>query len=142
VEPVGGSRFIGDMPHAWIASDYIRSVLDMFAYERQSEKALVLAAGIPVDWFKGAGFAARNLRTPYGSVNLSLKRRGTDLIVSLDGDARPPGGFLLPSPWDYLPHARRLDGRPLAWENGELHIRDLPVEILIEQRAEPNPDAG
>ena len=135
-------RFIGDMPHAWIASDYIRSVLDMFAYERQSEKALVLAAGIPVDWFKGAGFAARNLRTPYGSVNLSLKRRGTDLIVSLDGNARPPGGFLLPSPWDYLPHARRLDGRPLAWENGELHIRDLPVEILIEQRAEPNPDAG
>ncbi len=49
-------RFIGDMPHAWIASDYIRSVLDMFAYERQDEKALVLAAGIPADWFKGAGF--------------------------------------------------------------------------------------
>ena len=40
-------RFIGDMPHAWIASDYIRSVLDMFAYERPDEKALVLAAGIP-----------------------------------------------------------------------------------------------
>ena len=40
-------RFIGDMPHAWIASDYIRSVLDMFAYERQSDKSLVLAAGIP-----------------------------------------------------------------------------------------------
>ena len=31
-------RFIGDMPHAWIDSDYIRSVLDMFAYERQSDK--------------------------------------------------------------------------------------------------------
>ena len=40
-------RFIGDMPHAWIASDYIRSALDMFAYERQSENALVLAAGVP-----------------------------------------------------------------------------------------------
>ncbi len=92
-------RFIGDMPHAWIASDYIRSVLDMFAYERQSDKALVLAAGIPVDWFDGPGFAARNLRTPYGSLNLSLRRRGPDLVVSLDGDARPPGGFFLPSPW-------------------------------------------
>jgi hypothetical protein len=135
-------RFIGDMPHAWIASDYIRSVLDMFSYERQSDKALVLAAGIPVDWFNGPGFAARDLRTPYGSLNLSLRRRGPDLVVSLDGDARPPGGFFLPSPWPYLPNARRMDGRPLAWENGELHIRNLPVEILIEQKAEPNQGAG
>ena len=36
-------RFIGDMPHAWIASDYIRSVLDMFAYERQREVAVLAA---------------------------------------------------------------------------------------------------
>ncbi len=27
-------RFLGDMPHAWVASDYIRSALDLFAYER------------------------------------------------------------------------------------------------------------
>ena len=135
-------RFIGDMPHAWIASDYIRSALDMFAYERQSDNALVLAAGISSDWFKGPGFAAKNLRTPYGSLNMSFRRRGTDLVVSLDGNARPPGGFFLPSPWSQPPNARRLDGRPLAWQNGELHIESLPVEILIEQRAEPNEDAG
>ena len=135
-------RFIGDMPHAWIASDYIRSVLDMFAYERQRDKALVLAAGVPIDWFKGPGFAAKNLRTPYGSVSLSLKRRGTDLVVTLDGSAQPPGGFFLPSPWSDLPNARRLDGQPLAWQNGELHIRTLPAEILIEQRGDSNPGAG
>jgi hypothetical protein len=135
-------RFIGDMPHAWIASDYIRSALDMFAYERQSDKSLVLAAGIPSDWFKGPGFAAKNLRTPYGSLSLSLKRRGTDLVVSLDGSARPPGGFILPAPWPHLPTARGSDGRPLPWLNGELHIKDLPAEILIEQTAQPNRDEG
>jgi hypothetical protein len=135
-------RFIGDMPHAWIASDYIRSVLDMFAYERQSDNALVLAAGISSDWFKGPGFAAKNLRTPYGSLNMSFRQRGKDLVVSLDGNARPPGGFFLPSPWTQPPNARTLDGSPLAWQNGELHIKSLPVEILIEQRAEPNEDAG
>jgi hypothetical protein len=135
-------RFIGDMPHAWIASDYIRSALDLFAYERQSDKALVLAAGIPSDWFEGPGFAATNLRTPYGSLNLSFRRQGKDLVVSLDGSARPPGGFFLPSPWPHLPNARRPDGQPLAWQNGELHIRELPVEILIEQTAEQNRDAG
>ena len=40
-------RFVGDMPHAWIASDFIRAVLDLFAYERNDDDALVLAAGIP-----------------------------------------------------------------------------------------------
>ena len=84
-------RFIGDMPHAWIASDYIRSVLDMFAYERQRDKALVLAAGIPADWFEGPGFAAKNLRTPYGSLSMSFRRRGTDLVVSLDGHCAAAG---------------------------------------------------
>jgi hypothetical protein len=135
-------RFIGDMPHAWVASDYIRSVLDMFAYERQRDKALVLAAGIPVGWFKGQGFAARSLRTPYGWLNMSIRRSGTDLIVSLDGDARPPGGFFLPSPWPHLPVARRSDGQALPWQNGEVHIRTLPAELLIEQRVEPSQDAG
>jgi hypothetical protein len=135
-------RFIGDMPHAWIASDYIRSALDMFAFERHSDKSLVLAAGIPSNWYEGPGFAATNLRTPYGSLNMSFRRHGKDLVVSLAGSARPPGGFFLPSPWPHLPNARRLDGQPLAWQNGELHIRHLPVEILIEQTAEQNRDAG
>jgi hypothetical protein len=38
-------RFIGDMPHAWISSDYIRSTLDLLVYERDRDHALVLAAG-------------------------------------------------------------------------------------------------
>ncbi|KAB2941942.1 MAG: carbohydrate-binding protein [Hyphomicrobium sp.] len=135
-------RFIGDMPHAWIASDYIRSVLDMFAYERQSDKALVLAAGIPGDWLAGPGFKVNNLRTPYGSLSMSFKRRGDDIVVHLGGDARPPGGFFLPWPWSPPANARSSDGQPLAWQNGELHIRDLPAEVLIEQGAAAKQDAG
>jgi hypothetical protein len=38
-------RFLGDMPHGWVASDQIRSVLDLFAYEHEGERSLVLAAG-------------------------------------------------------------------------------------------------
>lgn len=135
-------RFIGDMPHAWIASDYIRSVLDMFAYERQSDKALVLAAGIPGDWFDGPGFKVSNLRTPYGSLGMSVERRGDDIVLRLGGDARPPGGFFLPWPWSPPANARSSDGQPQAWQNGELHIRDLPAEILIEQGAASKRDAG
>ena len=43
-------RFIGDMPHTWVGSDYIRSVLDMFAYEREADRRSLIGAGIPEKW--------------------------------------------------------------------------------------------
>ena len=59
-------RFIGDMPHGWVASDFIRSFLDLFAYERPRDRALVLAAGIPVEWLAGeVRIRAGPLRPPY-----------------------------------------------------------------------------
>jgi hypothetical protein len=30
-------KFIGDMPHGWVAADFLRSFLDLFAYERDSD---------------------------------------------------------------------------------------------------------
>lgn len=57
-------RFLGDMPHGWVASDHIRSVLDLFAYEDESERSLILAAGVPMAWFRGKGLSIRSLRTP------------------------------------------------------------------------------
>ncbi len=32
-------RFVGDMPHAWIASDFIAAVLDLFAFDRRSRRS-------------------------------------------------------------------------------------------------------
>ncbi|MEA2765006.1 MAG: hypothetical protein QOK07_1410, partial [Gemmatimonadaceae bacterium] len=43
-------RFIGDMPHTWVGSDYIRSFLDMLAFERESDSSLVIGAGVRDDW--------------------------------------------------------------------------------------------
>jgi hypothetical protein len=39
-------KFIGDMPHTWVGSDFIRSTLDMFAFESESDSSLVIGAGI------------------------------------------------------------------------------------------------
>ena len=43
-------RFIGDMPHTWVGSSFILAVRSMFAYEREADHALVLAAGLPLAW--------------------------------------------------------------------------------------------
>jgi hypothetical protein len=90
-------RFIGDMPHAWVASDFIRSALDLFAYDRPADHALVLAAGVPLSWTKGPGVRVRNLQTPYGPLSYSLKSDGRGQILILDAGASPPGGFVLRS---------------------------------------------
>jgi hypothetical protein len=86
--------FVGDLPHAWVASDYVRSVLDMFAYERD-DRALVLAEGIPDAWLAGKGIRVRGLRTPYGELSYSLKREGDGYRLTVEKGAAPPGGFVL-----------------------------------------------
>jgi hypothetical protein len=133
-------RFIGDMPHAWIASDYVRSVLDMFAYDRPGDGTLVLAAGVPEAWCQGTGFAVRNLRTPYGRVSLSCKLEDRGAVFRVDGDAKPPGGFLLRSPWPHPVDAHLANGQSLTWKNGELPIGQLPAEIVVKP-SPPPPDA-
>jgi hypothetical protein len=88
-------RFIGDMPHGWVASDFINALLDMLAYERPEDQALVLAAGVPRAWLGGEGLKVERLRTPYGPLTLSLRtdRGRTLLSYRLDGTA-PPGGLI------------------------------------------------
>ncbi|HEV7776932.1 MAG TPA: discoidin domain-containing protein [Luteibacter sp.] len=126
-------RFVGDMPHAWIASDYVRSALDMFAYERDGDHAMVLAAGIPVTWLDGKGVALEGLRTPYGQFGYSLRRDANNVTLSIPkGPAIPPGGFVLP--WfdaKHPPGKTVVNGKPASWMDGELTIRELPANVTI-----------
>jgi hypothetical protein len=126
-------RFIGDMPHAWISSDYMRSVLDLFAYARDEDQTLVLAAGVPAAWIDGSGVAIRGLRTPYGPLDLSLKRAGAEVVLSVAG-ANPPGGCVLPWPWPGAPSEAHvtIDGEPAHWEAGELRISSMPARVVID----------
>ncbi|HEV2680327.1 MAG TPA: discoidin domain-containing protein, partial [Rhodanobacter sp.] len=86
-------RFVGDMPHAWIASDFLRSVYDMFAYLRGRDHALVLAAGIPAAWLQGQGVGIERLRTPYGELSYALREQASGLELGIPaGLSVPPGG--------------------------------------------------
>ena len=127
-------RFIGDMPHAWISSDYIRAMLDMFYYERDEDRSLVLAAGVPTEWLAAEGVAVRDVRTPYGRLSYSLRPRGETLVLSLSGAARPGGGFVLPWPLPGEPGPARIDGRPARFENGELRIPAGAKRVELRRR--------
>ncbi|HVY06143.1 MAG TPA: discoidin domain-containing protein [Burkholderiales bacterium] len=125
-------RFIGDMPHAWIASDFIQATLDRFAYERQSDRTMVLAAGVPVDWLAAQGVAIENLRTPYGSLSYALQSTGARmrLHVSASHWRAPPGGLTFKWPYSEKPGTATINGRRARWNaDGELRVRSLPAAI-------------
>ena len=125
--------FVGDLPHAWVASDFLRSALDMFAYTREIDDSIVLAAGIPVDWFEGKGIAIRGLRTPNGKLGYSLRRAGSKLELKIDeGLKLPAGGLVLPWPYAGAPGKATVNGKSVAWKDGELRILSLPAKVSIE----------
>jgi hypothetical protein len=129
-------RFVGDMPHGWIASDFIRAALDLFAYERDADHAVVLGAGIPGEWLSGSGVAVRDLRTPYGRLSYSLKREGKRVVLRLTGGGSlPPGGFALVWPGDQVkvPGLARVNGKAAQWQGAELRISELPATVVVDE---------
>lgn len=128
--------FLGDLPHAWVASDFVRSALDMFAYQRESDDSIVLAAGIPVQWLQQQGVGIKGLRTPYGPLGYALRRDGRRLHLRIDAGLRlPPGGLVLPWPYAGSPGAATINGAPAEWDDGELRIRALPADVRIDAPA-------
>ena len=126
-------RFIGDMPHGWVASDFIRSALDMFAYERERDRSMVLAAGVPVAWMDGAGVAMEGLRTPWGTLGFALRRETSRLVLTVpSGSALPPGGLVFPWPFTKPPRCTRLQGKQARFDGGEIRISRVPARLVVE----------
>jgi len=95
-----GPSFIGDLPHTWISAEYMFSICSLFAYEREADQSLVIAAGIAPEWLAGECTAGvENLPTYYGSISYSL--RFTDestMLLKLWGDITMPAGGIVVQP--------------------------------------------
>ena len=125
--------FLGDLPHAWVGSDFVRSALDMFAYVREVDDSLVLAAGVPAAWFDGEGVRLHGMRTPQGTVGYRLRRDAGALLLDVDADSGlPPGGLVLQWPYPSVPGATTIDGAPAQWQGNELRIRRAGAKVRVE----------
>jgi len=125
-------RFVGDMPYGWVASDFMRSALDLFAYECEADSALVLAAGLPLQWLEGKGIAVENLRTPYGRLSYTLHSQGRHLILKVAAGLQPPlGDLVFVWPGEQPAGLTRLNGQPVRWQGAELRFRRLPAEVIV-----------
>lgn len=126
-------KFIGDMPHGWVASDFIRATLDMLAYERERDSTLVVGAGIPLAWAQSEGGVAVNgLRTWWGALSLRVERMEGGVRMSVSG-VSPPGGIELRVPFGAAPREARVAGSPVPLIDGGRALR-LRGPAIVELR--------
>jgi len=84
-------QFIGDMPHSWVGSDFLNSIRTLFVYEDESDRSLVLAAGLYQDWIDApTGMSVEHLPTYYGEVSYSIKKDGRHYAFFISGDLKLP----------------------------------------------------
>jgi hypothetical protein len=95
---------LGDLPHTWIAAEYVLAVRSLFAYERESDESLIIAAGLAPEWLDGAGVKVNDMPTLYGPLSYSLHRLDAATVrceissaVSAKVIVRPPSAAPLRS---------------------------------------------
>ncbi|MFY9975242.1 MAG: discoidin domain-containing protein [Chromatiaceae bacterium] len=130
-----GPSFIGDMPHGWIGAEYILAVRSLFAYERESDRSLVIAAGIREDWLtEGGEVEVRQLPTFHGPLSYRVRREEPDTYrLTLAGDlALPPGGLVIMPPLPRPLLEVQVNGRySTAFGPDSAQCRDCPAEVRM-----------
>jgi hypothetical protein len=134
-------RFLGDLPHTWVGSDFVRSVLDMLAYEDEATGALVLAHGVPAAWLEGGGVSVRALPTAFGPLSYTARRQEDSVVMDIEPGLRiPPGGIVVRMPPAIGPGAivetpQETDPRLRAPQStstadGAVLVRALPARLI------------
>jgi hypothetical protein len=120
-------RFIGDMPHTWCGSDFLNSVISMFAYE--SNGSLTLFAGVPQEWLDTSEPAAfQNFVTPYGTFSGSIQKVGREVRVKVSGERASPGGPKI-GDWENI-----TIKAPSGVVESDVRVDNLPFEAIFHLR--------
>lgn len=106
-------RYIGDMPHTWVGSDFLRSALSCFAYE-DPQLGLIVGRGLTAEWLT-AGIKCGGLRTAFGKLSIYARQDNEKVVFSLRGDVRQPVRVAVPAGFS---KACLLSGQPVAIDPG------------------------
>jgi len=130
---------LGDVPHTWIAAEYMLALASMVASERETSLKLILASGLPWSWIsEESGFSVRGLMTRYGPLDFKMAVSETDCITFEIGDriSLPPGGLSVApplSPGHRILHALTSSGQSLALDpdGASVTIKNLPITATL-----------
>ena len=118
---------LGDVPHTWIAAEYLLAVASMVASEREADDSLVLASGMPWEWISNeAGFTVKNLPTRFGSLDFHISSNGQEMCLKIGGSIILPAGGLWFAP--PLPPGKSWIGKEGQFSVG---VSKLPFESVL-----------
>lgn len=127
-------RFLGDLPHGWVASSFVRSVRRLVVYEDGDAGRLVIGAGIPEAWVREApGVVATGLPTHFGALDLAIVEESDDSVrVTLGGDCAPPRGIEIVSPLERALWEVVVDGvAQRAEDPSRVRTGSMPREVRL-----------
>jgi len=121
---------VGDLPHTWIAAEYLLAVRCLFAYERDADRSLILAAGLAPEWIESSGVRVSAMPTPYGNLSYSLCKLDPatlrfDISSAIDARVilRPPLGASL--------HSVLIDGAVCTnFDRDSVTLAHTPAQVI------------
>src|SRR5262249_51031916 len=126
-------RFLGDLPHGWVASTFVRTVRRLIVWER-GNGALVVGAGVPESGVREEpGVRPRGMATRYGPLDLAMRGEPDGRVrVTFGPGLRPPRGLVLESPGSRPLRGAIVDGtsHPVT-DPRRLRLDSVPAEIVL-----------
>lgn len=125
-------RFIGDMPHTWVGSDYINAIRAMFLYENDDAHAVVIGAGLKDAWVK-EGLSITALPTHYGTISYTIEpMKDRTVRIRITGSVEPSAKVLVPIGLVSQPlTAARVNGAAIAPMQGSIPVFSLPATVEL-----------
>jgi hypothetical protein len=128
-------RFIGDMPHTWVGSDFINAIRSMFVYENEYDETLVLASALYQDWIDAPeGMSVENLPTYYGDISFAVKKEDDKYRFNIYGDCKLPSNGIRIRNFNgaKMPKKVTVNGVEIKnFSESEIGVGAMPAEVLI-----------
>ncbi len=128
-------RFIGDMPHTWVGSDFINAIRSMFVYENEYDQTLVLAAALYQEWIDAEeGMSIENLPTYHGEISYSIKKNQNNYHLTINGNVNlPENGIRIKNfNGSKLPSKVTINGNESKdFSKNEIAVKEFPAKVVI-----------
>jgi len=135
---------LGDLPHTWIAAEYVLAVRCLFAYERDHDHSLIIGAGLAPEWIEGAGVRVNAMPTRFGALTYTLRRTDTAslrFVMSRFDAAAVPRTLVLRPPLDAPLRSVLVDGSPVtSFDANSVTLSSMPALVICttERRSPPS----